>query len=142
MRIRPITEDDRAAVAALADRLTESAATWRDPAASMRSVRHRVDGSVASALGPSDEVDVLVAEAAGVVAGFVVVTVTRRTDGTVEGHLGELVVGPEHEGHGVGRALVEAAVAWGRGRGVERLALAGGGSERRSRTAAVAEPAG
>lgn len=129
MRIRPITEDDRAAVAALADRLTESAPTWRDPQASMRSVRHRVDGSVASALGPADEVDVLVAEVAGLVAGFVVVTVTAHPAGRTEGYVGEMVVGPGHEGLGVGRALVEAAVAWGRGRGVERLALAGDGSE-------------
>lgn len=40
-----------------------------------------------------------------------------------DAHLMEVAVAPRHGGRGVGRALVEAAVAWARGAGRERVVL-------------------
>ena len=48
-----------------------------------------------------------------------------RVDGSLEDHVAYLegwYVAPEWQGLGVGRALVEAAEAWARGRGLRELA--------------------
>lgn len=62
--------------------------------------------------------DVLVAEREHDVAGFV----TIRVDGE-QANIGLAAVASEHQGHGSGTDLVNAAVAWARMRGAKRLTV-------------------
>jgi GNAT superfamily N-acetyltransferase len=64
---------------------------------------------------------VLVAQAGDVVAGFIDVHVQRVVESEPYGEVGGLVVGAAHRGTGVGATLLEAAAAWARARGLERL---------------------
>jgi GNAT superfamily N-acetyltransferase len=63
----------------------------------------------------------LVAGAAGGVAGFIDVHVQRTVEEDPFGEVGGLVVAEEYRGSGLGAALIEAATAWSRERGVARL---------------------
>jgi ribosomal protein S18 acetylase RimI-like enzyme len=68
--------------------------------------------------------DVLVAELDGEVAGYV--SLGRATELRASDHVLQvtgLAVDPERQGRGVGRALVEAAIAEARRRGARRLTL-------------------
>jgi GNAT superfamily N-acetyltransferase len=71
-----------------------------------------------------------VAQAGGLVAGFIDVHVQRVVESEPYGEVGGLVVGAAHRGSGIGRALLEAAAAWSRQRGVRRMVIRAG-SERR-----------
>jgi GNAT superfamily N-acetyltransferase len=64
---------------------------------------------------------ILVAQAGGLVAGFIDVHVQRVVESEAYGEVGGLVVDAAHRSSGVGRALLEAAAAWSRARGLERL---------------------
>ncbi|MEU7893959.1 GNAT family N-acetyltransferase [Nonomuraea sp. NPDC049152] len=113
--IRPYRDEDRDAIVTLAPRLTEGVAAWRDADAVAVAVRGWVTGSLEES--DSDDHGVLVAVRQGCVAGFVTVTTRRHFTGQVDAYIGELVVSAEVEGMGVGRALVDAAESWARGRG-------------------------
>jgi GNAT superfamily N-acetyltransferase len=63
----------------------------------------------------------LVAQADGLVAGFIDVHVQRVVESEPYGEVGGLVVDAAHRGSGIGRALLEAAAAWSQARGLERL---------------------
>ena len=69
---------------------------------------------------------VLVAEVAGKVVGFAEVGLRSHADGCDSqrpvGFLEGWFVDAEHRGHGVGRALAEAAEAWARGQGCTEMA--------------------
>ena len=68
--------------------------------------------------------DVLVAEVDGAVAGYVALgPATRLESNRHVVYMRGLAVAPEHQGRGVGRALVEAAVDAARERGARRLTL-------------------
>jgi ribosomal protein S18 acetylase RimI-like enzyme len=68
--------------------------------------------------------DVLVAEVDGAVAGYVSIRpATELQASSHVQHVNGLAVDPELQGRGVGRALVEAAVAEARRRGARRLTL-------------------
>ena len=56
---------------------------------------------------------------AGEVVGYVLVDVL---DG--EGHITQVTVDPDHQGQGIGKALIEQAKAWTRGNGLEAITLA------------------
>jgi GNAT superfamily N-acetyltransferase len=64
---------------------------------------------------------ILVARAGDSVAGFIDVHVQRVVESEPYGEVGGLVVGAGHRDTGVGAALLEAAAAWSRERGLERL---------------------
>ena len=64
---------------------------------------------------------ILVAQAGGVVAGFIDVHVQRVVDSEPYGEVGGLVVDAACRGTGVGAALLAAAAVWTRARGLERL---------------------
>ena len=64
---------------------------------------------------------ILVAQAGGAVAGFIDVHVQRVVESEPYGEVGGLVVGDAYRGTGVGAALLAAAAAWSRERGLERL---------------------
>ena len=60
----------------------------------------------------------LVAEAEGSLAGFIDVHVQRVVEEDPYAEVGGLVVRAGHRGEGLGAALLAAAAAWGRGRGL------------------------
>ena len=64
---------------------------------------------------------VLIALAGGAVAGFIDVHVQRVVESEPYAEVGGLVVGASHRGKGAGVALLAAAAAWSRGRGLECL---------------------
>ncbi|MBV9952593.1 MAG: GNAT family N-acetyltransferase [Acidimicrobiia bacterium] len=65
-----------------------------------------------------DAGDALVAEVDGTVAGFMVMEVL---DGAA--HVEELSVHPDHQGTGLGTALLDAAAGWAAGRGLATVTL-------------------
>jgi len=79
--------------------------------------------ATAAAIG-GDERTVIVAEADGVRAGFIhLETATDFFTHERHGHISTIVVSPDAEGAGVGRALLDAAEAWGRERRYRFLTL-------------------
>ncbi len=119
--VRPYRAEDRDGVMALAPRLTEGVAAWREAGA----VAEAVTGWVTASLDRAAQAaaGVFVAESAGRVAGFVTVTERTHFTGQVDGYVGELAVAPHLTRHGVGRALMAAAEEWARDRGLENLTL-------------------
>lgn len=118
-RATPGHEDD---ILLLADRLQEGVAPWRDQDA----VRDAVRGWVRDAIGRIGDRDsaLLVAEdGTGALIGFVGVSERDHFAGETDAYIGELVVAPAAEGQGTGRALVGAAMAWGRDRGRHRVVV-------------------
>ena len=63
----------------------------------------------------------LVAESGGVVAGFIDVHVQRTVEEDPYGEVGGLAVTRERRASGIGRALLDAAAAWARDRGLSHL---------------------
>jgi ribosomal protein S18 acetylase RimI-like enzyme len=112
--IRPATPADDAALAALDQRIWSWLSSPAPPPA---------PGSPFFD-GRSAPEDVLVAEAAGAIAGYV--QIGRPTPVPSNAHVlmvRGLAVDPDRRGAGIGRALVEAAVAEARARGARRLTL-------------------
>jgi ribosomal protein S18 acetylase RimI-like enzyme len=131
VRIRRATDTDEGAVLALADRLCEGVAAWRDSEAVLQAVR----GWVRSSLDTREDTGhaVLVAEVDGAVVGFVTVSPSRHWSGERDASIGELVVAPEAEGRGVGSALVEAAISYARESGEGRISVSTGAANERAR---------
>ncbi len=129
--VRPAAPSDREAVLALAPRLTEGVAAWRDADAVGSAVRGWVEESLATA--GSDDSTVLVAETGAEVAGFCSVAVREHWASGADAYIGELVVDKRHEGRGVGRALVDAATRWARQRGLTGLTLETGAANTAAR---------
>ncbi|WP_016698625.1 GNAT family N-acetyltransferase [Actinoalloteichus spitiensis] len=131
MRVRRYTSADRPACLALAHRLREGVAEWRDPGAVAATARDWLARSLD--LATSDLSPAFVAEVDGRVAGVVTVSERRHFTGTAEVHVAELVVDEGAEGRGIGSALVRAAEEWGRHRGLRRLSLETGAANHRAR---------
>src|SRR5262245_66450062 len=102
-RIRPYEPSDRDAVLALAPRLTEGVAPWRDPAAVRTAVIGWVRGSI-DALDADDRL-LLVAEPDGRVVGFAGAAEREHWSGSADAHTRRLVVDRGVRSHRVGRAL-------------------------------------
>jgi GNAT superfamily N-acetyltransferase len=86
-----------------------------DPAAGAERLAEAIDGDGAA---------VFVAEVGGVIAGFV--TVYDEFNSVRFGHrawVEDLAVDPDHRSQGLGKALLDAAKAWGRERGATHLEL-------------------
>lgn len=137
--VRPIRSADHSALRALAPRLAEGVAEWRDHDAVDRSVRAWVEEALQAA-GDSG-VDgrategraVLVAEVDGRVAGFVTLGTRAHFTGEIDAYVGELVVAAAAQSRGVGRSLVVAAEAWARERGLSRITLETGAANSAAR---------
>jgi len=132
VHVRPARPGDHAAVLGLAGRLTEGVAPWRDPAGVATAVRGWVEQALATT--GADDRAILVAERDGRVVGFVTVAEQQHWSGGLDAYVGELAVGRDAEGRGVGRALVDRARAWAAGRGLSRLALATGAANAEARS--------
>ncbi|GAB3952808.1 hypothetical protein GCM10029976_091740 [Kribbella albertanoniae] len=66
------------------------------------------------------------------VAGFVSGQLRSHWSGTSELYIGELVVSAQHEGHGVGRALIDAATAEATRLGLATITLDTGAANARA----------
>jgi ribosomal protein S18 acetylase RimI-like enzyme len=129
--VRPFRAADREACLALAGRLTEGVAAWRDPDAVLSAVRGWVAAAVEAVDEPSQAM--FLAERSGRVVGLVAVAERVHFSGEVDAYVGELAVAADAEGQGVGRALMEAAEAWARSRGRAHITLETGAANTRAR---------
>lgn len=121
MLVRRYQPQDRDAALGLAPRLTFGVAPWRDPVAVLDAVRSWVGDAIAST---AEGHAVFVAEGpSGRLIGLVGVGQSTHFTGAVDGYVGELIVSADHEGQGVGRALMAAAERWALERGLARVTL-------------------
>jgi ribosomal protein S18 acetylase RimI-like enzyme len=130
--IRPYRTGDREQVLALAPRLTEGVAPWRDPEAVARAVRGWVADSVDAAAEPGHAV--LVADLGGRIAG--VVTLAERTHftGQVDAYVGELAVAADLGRRGIATQLMAAAEEWAAQRGLAFITLETGAANEPARS--------
>lgn len=129
--IRAYSPADRDAIMALAPRLTDGVAHWRDPAAVLAAVQGWMAAAADTAAEPGHVVYVAVDgdEIVGVVAA------AERThfSGQADAYVGELVTAAGKERRGIGRALMQAAEAWGAARGLDHLTLETGAANAAAR---------
>jgi GNAT superfamily N-acetyltransferase len=121
--VRPAVAADRAAILELAERLAAFGPLTRTAA----EITARERRALADALEQhSSGSSLLVASDAQLRVIGILLLETRRDYFTDEahGHVAILAVAREAEGKGVGRALLDAAEAWGRRNGFQRLTLA------------------
>ncbi|MFI7417554.1 GNAT family N-acetyltransferase [Nonomuraea sp. NPDC049684] len=121
VRIRPFREEDRPGVLALAPRLAEGVAAWRDPGAAVRAAERWLAGSVAAA--EERRGAVFVAVRGSRVVGVVSVDRQRHFTGDEDAYVGELAVAPDAVRAGLGRRLMAAAEDWAREQGLRHLTL-------------------
>jgi len=119
--VRPFRPEDAEQVTALAPRLAERVAAWREPAAVLAAVQGWVRDSVQAAGEPGHAV--LVAAAAGQIAGVVTVAEREHFTGQIDAYAGELAVRRGLERRGVASALMAAAERWAAQRGLRFITL-------------------
>lgn len=120
-QIRPFQPGDRSHVLALAPRLTEGVARWRDPAAVRRAAQNWVQTTIDTAAQPDHAV--YVAVASDRVVGVVGVRDQTHFTGQTDAYVGELAVASGMERRGIATALMTAAEAWAAHRGLAFLTL-------------------
>lgn len=120
--VRPARDVDRAFVLELAERLAAfDPPPWRTRDELVAGDRRALDGWFD---GATDGEAMLIAEDAGSPCGCAfLLTVVDYFTGRSHAHLSVLVVSEWAEGRGVGSALLDAAEAWARTRGSDRLTL-------------------
>lgn len=131
VEIRPIQPGDHDQVLALAPRLTQGVAAWREPGAVLRAVRGWVKSSLHSVSEPGHAVYVAIANEHP--AGLVTVCERAHFTGQVDGYVGELVVASTLERHGIATQLMNAAEAWAVRRDLAFLSLETGAANQPAR---------
>jgi ribosomal protein S18 acetylase RimI-like enzyme len=121
MSIRPASDGDKEAIFALAPRLAEGVAPWRDQDEARAVGRRWLEDSLAAAA--AGDGTVLVAADGDAIAGVISVRACRHFTGERDGYIGELAVSKRAARRGVGSALVEAAEGWAREQGLVNLTL-------------------
>src|ERR1700733_1557861 len=119
--IRQADDDDQAGILALAPRLAEGVAPWRDQAEALLAGRRWLEESLDAAKTGGGAV-LVAADAAGI-AGVISVRSSTHFTGERDGYIGELVVADHASRRGIGRALIAAADGWARDRGLRNLTL-------------------
>jgi len=119
--IRPAEDGDREGIFALAPRLAEGVAPWRDQAEALAAGRRWLEDSLAAAAAGDGAV--FVAADGGAIAGVISVRPSRHFTGERDGYIGELAVARGAARRGAGRALVAAAEGWARDHGLDNLTL-------------------
>jgi GNAT superfamily N-acetyltransferase len=123
LRIRPASAGDEEFVVSLMPRLVEfGPPRWRDP---VQMTAHDTRVIVNSLLNPTHDAAVFIAEdSEGAKLGLVHLhAATEHYIHEEHGHVEDVIVAPEGEGRGVGRALLERAEEWARERGYRWLTL-------------------
>jgi ribosomal protein S18 acetylase RimI-like enzyme len=131
VQIREYVPADLDAIMALAPRLTEGKAPWRDDEAWLAAVRGWISGAAQSAAAPDNAVFVAVDGAVDgdgdgdgdKIVGVVHVAERTHFTGQVDAYVGELVTAAGQERRGIARALMHAAEEWGAARGLDYLTL-------------------
>ncbi len=121
IRIRPYLSEDRDQVMALAPRLTEGVAAWRDPDAVLTAVQGWVRDSVDAADKPGRAI--FVAAAGDGVVGVITVKESTHFTGQADAYVSELIVRAGLERRGIASRLVDAAEAWAAEAGYAFLTL-------------------
>jgi len=131
IQVRSYQPGDHTQVMALAPRLAEWVAPWRDPAAVLTAVHGWIAGSI-DALSQTGHAVYLAVDGEMIVG---VVTVSERTHftGQVDAYVGELAVRTGMERRGIATQLMDAAEAWAAGRGLPYLTLETGAANRPAR---------
>ena len=120
-QIRPFRPGDRSQVLALAPRLTEGVAPWRDPAAVRRAAQNWVQTSIDTVGQPGHAVYVAIASER--VVGVVTIREQTHFSGQTDAYVGELAVASGMERMGIATALMNAAETWTAQRGLAFLTL-------------------
>jgi GNAT superfamily N-acetyltransferase len=123
VRVRPASAADREFVVSLMPRLVEfGPPRWRDPE---QMTAFDTEVITRNLLDPARGAAVLIAEDAdGTPLGLIHLhAATEHYIHEEHGHVEDLIVAPEGEGRGVGRALMLKAEEWARGRGYRWLTL-------------------
>jgi ribosomal protein S18 acetylase RimI-like enzyme len=121
VEIREYAPPDRDAIMALAPRLTEGKAPWRDDEAWLAAARGWIADAAESA-GAQDNA-VFVAVDGDQIVGVVHAAERTHFTGQVDAYVGELITAPGHERRGIARALMRAAEEWAAARGLDYLTL-------------------
>jgi ribosomal protein S18 acetylase RimI-like enzyme len=132
IHVRPYRLTDRRGVMALAPRLAEWVAAWRQSA----TVLAAVQGGVRDSIGARDQPGHAVYVAVGgddSVLGFVTVSQRTHFTGQVDAHVGELAVRAGMERHGIATRLMAAAEGWAARRGLALLTLETGAANQPAR---------
>ena len=129
--IRPFQPGDRSQVLALAPRLAEGVAPWRDPAAVRRAAENWLQTSMGSVGEPGHAVYVAVASHR--VVGVVAIRERTHFTGQTDAYVGELAVASGMERRGIATALMNAAEAWAAERGLAFLTLQTGAGNQPAR---------
>ena len=129
--IRPFQPGDRSQVLALAARLTEGVASWRDHAAVRRAAQNWVQTSTDTAAEPGHAVYVAISSHR--VVGVVSIREQLHFTGQTDAYVGELAVAPGMERRGIATALMNAAEAWAAQRGLAFLTLHTGAANQPAR---------
>jgi ribosomal protein S18 acetylase RimI-like enzyme len=121
VEIRRYVPADRDAVMALAPRLTEGKAPWRDDEAWLAAANSWIAGAAESAGAPDNAV--FVAVDGEQIVGVVHAAERKHFTGQVDAYVGELITAAGQERRGIARALMQAAEEWGAARGLDYLTL-------------------
>lgn len=131
VHIRAYSAADRDAIMALAPRLTEGVARWRDPAAVLTAVQGWIGAAADTAAEPDHVVHVAVD--GDRIVGVVAAAERAHFSGQVDAYVGELVTAAGMERRGIARALMQAVEAWGAARGLQHLTLETGAANQAAR---------
>jgi len=129
--IRPYQPADASQVLALAPRLTEWVAAWREPGAVLRAAQDWITTSLGRAGQPGHMV--YVAASGGDIVGVVTVAERAHFTGQVDAYVGELAVASGLERRGIATQLMDAAEAWAARRGLAFLTLETGAANQPAR---------
>ena len=122
MRIRPFRPDDRNFILSLVPRLTE----FGDVPGRDRVAMNARDGEVLEHAmdWPTSDTELFVADDEGQPVGFIhLTTADDYYTNSTTAHIADIIVSPEGEGRGIGRALIEYGEQWARDRGFGMLTL-------------------
>ena len=130
--VRRAREGDFHEILALGYRLAEGAASWRPESQFEQAARAWLQDSL-SAMCPDHPGWVVEDEDTRAIVGVASAELRTHFTGQVDCYMGELVVGPTHEGRGIGRRLVETVEAWAKQMNAPHVTLETGAANHRAR---------
>jgi len=130
IRVRPYVPDDREFLLSLAPRLAIGIPPWRDPQRMTVTAQGWITESIEQ---QGQKTMVFVAEnEQGERLGFATVSHSTHFTGVKQAYIGELASSEVAEGHGAGKALVQACEQWACEQGYAILSLTTGAANERA----------